>query len=141
MIILIISQKNCLFRDVSETSQKYLSQVFLVFQKYPTKMISCDFRKVFTIFDKIDVGPLETLKKWNVLWEQCTDINQSSLLSGLISTWEFWQANFCQSPIVGVLFTTFSDFFQLIKLYIICCHYELYWNTEIFAKLHKKLRN
>ena len=71
-----ISQKRCLFRDVSETSQKHLSQVFLVFQKYVTKMISCDFRRVITISDKIDMGPSETRRKWNVLWEQCIDINQ-----------------------------------------------------------------
>ena len=58
--------------DVSKT----LSQVFLVFQKYVTKTISCDFRSVITISDKIDVGPWETLWKWNVLWEQCIDINQ-----------------------------------------------------------------
>ena len=58
--------------DVSKT----LSQVFLVFQKYVTKTISCDFRSVITISDKIDVGPWETLWKWNVLWEQCMDINQ-----------------------------------------------------------------
>ena len=31
--------KRCQFRDVSETSQKYLSQVFVTFQKYPTKMV------------------------------------------------------------------------------------------------------
>ena len=120
-----ISQKRCLFRDVSETSQKHLSQVFLVFQKYVTKMISCDFRRLITISDKIDVGPSETLKKWNALWEHCIDINQSSLPSGLISTWEFWQVKDLQNPIVSVLFTTFSDFFRLIKLYITCCHYEL----------------
>ena len=68
--------KKMSFRDVYETSQKLLSQVFLVFQKYVTKMISCDFRRVITISDKIDVGPSETLKKWNVLWEQCININQ-----------------------------------------------------------------
>ena len=112
------SQKRCLFRDVSETSQKHLSQVFLVFQKYVTKMISCNFRRLITISDKIDVGPSETLKKWNVLWEQCIDINQSSLPSGLISTWEFWQVKDRQNPVVSVLFTTSSDFFRLIKLYI-----------------------
>ena len=71
-----ISQKRCLFRDVSETSQKHLSQVFVIFQKYPTKIISCDFRRVITISDKIDKGPLETLKKLDVFWEQCIDINQ-----------------------------------------------------------------
>ena len=64
------------FRDISETSQKYLSQVFVMFQKFPTKMVSCDFRRVTKIFDKIDAGSLETLKKWNVFWEQCIAINQ-----------------------------------------------------------------
>ena len=39
-------------------------------------MVSCDFRRVTEIFDKIDVGPLETLKKWNVFWVQCMVINQ-----------------------------------------------------------------
>ena len=39
-------------------------------------MVSCDFRRVITIFDRIDVGPLETLKKSNEFWEQCIDINQ-----------------------------------------------------------------
>ena len=53
----------CLFCDVSEASQKYLSQVYVIFRKYPTKMFSCDFRKVIETSDEIDVGPLETLKK------------------------------------------------------------------------------
>ena len=39
-------------------------------------MISCDFRRVITISHKIDVGPLETLKKWKVFWEQYIAINQ-----------------------------------------------------------------
>ena len=85
------SQKRCLFCDVfkrsqaylkkdvfsvtSETSQKYLLQVFLVFRKYFTKMIWCDFRRLI-ISDKIDVGPSETFKKWNFLWEQYIDISQ-----------------------------------------------------------------
>ena len=30
---------------------------------------------------------------------------------------EFWQVKDCQNPIVSVLFTTFSDFFRMIKLY------------------------
>ena len=38
-------------------------QVFLVFRKYPTKIISCHFCKVITISDKIDMEPLETLMK------------------------------------------------------------------------------
>ena len=62
--------------DLFETSQKHLWQAFVIFQKYPTERFSCDFFRVITIFDKIDVGPLETLKKWNVFWEQCIDINQ-----------------------------------------------------------------
>ena len=118
-------KKRYLYRDVSETSQKHLSQLFLVFQKYVIKMVSCYFRRLITVSDKIDVGPSETLRKWNVLWEHCIDINQSSLPSGLISTWEFWQVKDLQNPIVSVLFTTFSDFFRLIILYIACCHYEL----------------
>ena len=52
-----MSHKRCLFRDTSETSQKHLSQVFAIFQKCPTKMISCDFRRVLTIFNRIDVVP------------------------------------------------------------------------------------
>ena len=71
------SQKRCLFHNVSETSQKHLSQVFLVFRKYITKMFSCDFRRLITIADKIDVGPWETLKKWIILWEQCIDIKSA----------------------------------------------------------------
>ena len=39
-------------------------------------MVSCDLCRVTEIFDKIDVGPLETLKKQNVFWEQCIVINQ-----------------------------------------------------------------
>ena len=104
----------------------------MVFQKYVTQMISWDFHRLITISDKTDVGPSETLRKWNVLWEHCIDINQSSLLSGLISTWKFWQVKDLKNTIVSVLFTTFSDFFRLIKLYITCCHYELcYLLTEI----------
>ena len=119
-----ISQKRCLFRDVSETSQKHLSQVFLAFQKYFTKMISCDFRRLITISDKIHVGPSETLKKWNVLWEQCTDINQVCPVGWYLRE-EFWQVKDRQNPVVNVLFTTFVHCFRLIKLYITCCHFEL----------------
>ena len=46
--------KKCLFRDVYETSQKCLSQVFVIFQKYPTKIFLCDFRGVIEISDKRD---------------------------------------------------------------------------------------
>ena len=135
------SSKTCLLCDFFKTSRAYLRKdVFSVksprrlknislkyfwFFKNTSQMISCDFRRVITISDKIDVGPSETLRKWNVLWEQCIDINQSSLPSGLISTWEFWQVKDRQNSTVSVLFTTFSDFFRLIKLYITCCHYEL----------------
>ena len=105
-------------------------------------MVSCDFRRVIRISDKIVVGPLETLKKWSVFWEHCIDINKPAMnISGLISAWEFWQFSDRQTPIVGVLFTTFSDFFRLIRLCITRCHYELWWNTEISTKLNKKLRS
>ena len=50
---------------------------------------------------------------------------QASLPSGLISMREFWQVKDRQNPVVNVLFTTFSHFFRLIKLYITCFHYEL----------------
>ena len=50
--------KRCLFRDVSVTSQNHLSEKFVIFQKYPTKMVLFDFRRVITISDKIDVGAL-----------------------------------------------------------------------------------
>ena len=69
-------KKDCLFRDVSETAQKHLSQVFVIFQKYPTEMILCHFPRVITISVKINMGPLEALKKWNIFLEQCIDINQ-----------------------------------------------------------------
>ena len=36
-------------------------------------MILCDFRRVITISDKIDVGPLKIV---NNQWDQCIDINQ-----------------------------------------------------------------
>ena len=139
------SQKRCLFCDVFKTSQIHLKKdVFFVtslrrlkniskkmsfpwrlwdvsktslasifgFPKICHNLISCDFRRLIAISDKIDVGPSETLKKWNVLWEHCID---SSLLSGLISTWEFWQVKDLQKPLVSVLFTTFSNFSGLIK--------------------------
>ena len=46
-------------RHLKNISQKYL----WFFQKYPTKMVSFDLRRVTEISDKIDVGPLETVKK------------------------------------------------------------------------------
>ena len=116
---------------------KNLSQVFAVFQKYPTKMISCDFHGVITVSGKIDMGLLETLKEWNVFWAYIS-IKSVMSISGLLSAREFWQVTDCQSPILGVLFTTFSDFFRLIKLYITCCHYEMCWNTDILVKFDKK---
>ena len=54
-----LSRKRYLLREVSEMSQKHLSKVFVIFQNYPTKMVSCDFRMVIIISDKIDVKPLE----------------------------------------------------------------------------------
>ena len=133
-------------RDFSETSQKHLTRdVFFVTSLRPLEHISkkmsfpwrlwdvskislesiFGFQKYVKISDKTDVALSETLKKWNILWEQCIDINQSSLPSGLISTFGFWQVKDRQNPIVSVLLTTFSDFFRLIKPYITCCHHEL----------------
>ena len=76
-------------------------------------MVPYDFRWVIKISDKIDVGPLETLKKLNVFWEQRTDIIQvSPEYHWADTTWKFWQVNDRLSPIEGALFTTFSDFFD-----------------------------
>ena len=47
--------------DVSETSEKYLPLVFVTFQKYSTKMVSCDFHWVIEIPDKEDDRLLLTL--------------------------------------------------------------------------------
>ena len=46
--------------DVSKTS---LASIFGFSKIRHTKMISCDFRRVITISDKMDVGPSETLRK------------------------------------------------------------------------------
>ena len=73
-------------------------------------MVSCDFRWVIKISDKIDVGPLETLKKLNVFWEQRTDIIQVSPEYHWADT--YVKVNDRLSPVVGPLFTTFSDFFD-----------------------------
>ena len=70
------SQKRCLFRDFYATSQKHLTQEFVAFQNYPTKIFWRDFRRVIEISYKIDGWPLETLKKWNFFWLQCTAINR-----------------------------------------------------------------
>ena len=86
-------------------------------------MILCDFRRVITISDKIDVGPWKILNKQ---CDQCIDINQTYH--------EYQWADICvtvlasqrtSNSIVGVLFTTFSDFLKLLKLYITRCHYEI----------------
>ena len=67
--------------DVSKTS---LASIFGFSKIHHTKMISCDFRWVITISDKMDVEPSETLRKWNVLWEQCIDINQVCPVGGYL---------------------------------------------------------
>ena len=92
--------------DISNTSQKrrFLCYLFKVSQTYLRKdaySVTSLIRlknisgKYFWLFknilqkwfhaDKIDVGPLKTLKKWNVVfWEQCIVINQSVIsISGL----------------------------------------------------------
>ena len=119
-----ISQKSCLLRNISETSQKHLLQVFVIFQKYPTIMVSRNFRRVTEILDKIDMGPLETPKKWKVFWEQWIVINQVCH--------EYQWADICVRVLaskqssksylnLSALFTIFSDFFRLIRLFISCC--------------------
>ena len=55
--------KKMSIRDVPQTFKKHLSEVFVIFLKYPTKTVLCDFRRVIKISDKIDVGPLEILKE------------------------------------------------------------------------------
>ena len=79
-------------------------------------MVSC--AKNIEISDKINLGKLKALKKWNFFWEQCIAINQVLSISGLIFAcclskkydlqiiWKFWLINDRQSQ----LFTTFSDF-------------------------------
>ena len=46
-----------------KTSLKCLLEVFGTFQKYPTKTVAYDIRRVIEISDKVDVGLLKTLKK------------------------------------------------------------------------------
>ena len=132
------SQKSCLLCDLFKTPRTYLKKdVFSVkslrhlknisgkhlFQKYPAKSFSCDFFRVITIFDKKDVGPLETLKKWNIFWEQCIDINQVFH--------EYQWADICvrvlasqrsSKPSRARIIYYFQWFFRLIKLYITRCH-------------------
>ena len=84
--------KRCLFWDVSETSQKYLVEVFVTFQKYPTKMVLSGFLRVTELSDKVDERPWKTLKKWNIFWKHCIAINQISIIiSGLIFVWCAYQ--------------------------------------------------
>ena len=49
--------------DVSKTSLTSICDF------YNAELFSCDFRKVITIPDKLEVESLETPKKWNVFWE------------------------------------------------------------------------
>ena len=51
-----ISKKMSVPRRLWDISKLSLASIY-VFQKYPTKMIFCDFRMVLKIHDKIDVGP------------------------------------------------------------------------------------
>ena len=67
------SQKDIYLRYIS---QKYLLQVFVTFQKYLTKTVSCDVPKVIEIADEIDMRPLKMLKKRKVFWKQCIVNNQ-----------------------------------------------------------------
>ena len=122
--------------DVSKT---YLLSV-RNFSKIQHKMVSCDFHRITEISVKIDVGQLETLKKWNVFREQYIVINQICH--------EYQWNDKCVKVLasqrssnlkVSALFTTFSDFFRLIRLYITGCHCLKYRNLGEVSD--KKLRN
>ena len=143
-------------RNFLETSQRRWLFSFRRFKYISRKMSFCDVFKTSQKHLEKDVFCVTILrhlhhisKKMSSLW-RLWDVSKKSLtsicnfskiphkmilsdfhsVSGLISSWEFWQVNDRQSPIVGVLFTTFNDFFWLIRLYVTCCHYELCWNTE-----------
>ena len=128
------------------TSQKHLSQVFLVFKKYITKMTSSDFRSVITISDKIDVGPPETFKKWNVLRDQCRYQYQSIrsvqwadiYVEALASQGSSKPISKCIIYFFQWFFSTDKTIYNLLSLWTVLTSC---WNTEILAKLQKKLRN
>ena len=71
-----ISKKVSLTWRLWDVSKISLASIFGFSKIRHIKMISCDFRRFITISDEMDVGPSETLRKWNVLWEQCIDISQ-----------------------------------------------------------------
>ena len=99
-------------RRLKNAYHKYL----WIFKNITQKMISCDFRRAITISDEIDVGPFEILRKWNIFSTQCKiPIKFVMSISGQIAAWEFWEAKDRQSPIIGILFTTFSVFFSTDK--------------------------
>ena len=103
------SQKRSFLCDVFKTSRAYLKKdVFPVTSLRRLKSISRKYfwfskdtsQKWFRVISvgllqylikKINMGPSETLKKWNMKSNQLYQYNQSSLFSGLISTYEFWQ--------------------------------------------------
>ena len=68
-------------------------------------------RATHYISDKIDVIPLETLKKLNVFWELYIAINQ-------VCHEYQWAGISMIVGVLDVLITTFNDFFRLIRLYI-----------------------
>ena len=92
--LLKTSQKGLLFFDafkMSQTSQNISKKMSIPWRTwdvskisltsicdfYTAKLVSCDFRKVIAISDKLEVVSLETLKKWNVFWEQFIDISHA----------------------------------------------------------------
>ena len=74
-------------------------------------MISCDFHRVITISDKIDVGPLETIKKLNILKisQVCHECQWADTCVRVLSSQR------SSKPDIGVLFTTLSDFLSTDK--------------------------
>ena len=70
-------------------SQKHLPQLCVIFQKYVTKMTSCDFRRVITIPDKLDVGAVrntQEMKRFLGTMHRHQSSQSVMSISGLIST-------------------------------------------------------
>ena len=120
--------------NVSKTSLASICN----FSKYPAKMVLYDFCRVITIPDKIDVRPLETLKKWNVFWEQFIDISQvcHEYQWADICVWVLASRQSSKHNSRCIIYYSSEFFFFFYKPLLL-----LRWNTEILAKIDKKLRN
>ena len=109
-------------------------------------MISSDFRRLITISDKIDVGLSETLKKWvkrfvgalhryqSIKSAQWADIYVRVLASQGLSK----PNSKCIISYFQWFFSTDKTIYNLLSLQTVLTPC---WDTEISAKLQKKLRN